>query len=101
MVIAVQTIDDVSVLRLRQAEFAERFHLTIDEFLYITRSCSTEEIVSVLELMKTVNHRSSFRRSCALRVRRWLDNRNGGKPLSVDQFKAVVPTWPIAWRLPT
>lgn len=92
---------NLNLLRERQAAFAASFHLTLDEFLRIVQTCSMEQITTVLELMKTVEHRSSYRRSCHARVRRWLDHKLPGPPLMQFEFLALVPKWPVKWRLPT
>lgn len=84
----------------RQAEFAAKFRLTLEEYLKIVRTCNATEVVAILELMKTEKHRSSFRQRMHLQVRRWLDNNMSGHPLTDNQFKALVPKWPVSWSLP-
>jgi hypothetical protein len=87
-------------LRVRQAEFAKAYKLSLDEYLKIVRTCTATEVITLLELMKTSRHRSSFRASMHLKVRRWLDNDLSGHPLTADQFKALAPTWPVQLNLP-
>jgi hypothetical protein len=85
--------------REREA-FAAQFKLTLAEYLRIVRCCNTLQTITVLELMKSSKHKSSYRNRMHLQIRRWLDNNMPGPPLSESQFKACCPTWPIFYDLP-
>lgn len=93
-------MEQQSVLEIRQQEFASRFNLTLDEYLTIVRSCTMDQVIVVLELMRAKHHKTSFRKHAAQQIRRWLANRMIGTPLTQSQFQALKPTWPITWELP-
>lgn len=85
----------------RQAEFAARFNLSLDDYLRIVRSCNMQEIIIILELFKARSHRSSARKFAHEQVKRWLLLNLPGKPLRESQFKALTPKWPVNYELPT
>jgi len=87
-------------IRERQEEFARHFNLSLEEYLQIVRTCTYQEVVVVLELMKAKKPKSSYRQYCQLQLRRWLANKLPGKPLTKPQFLALVPQHPITWELP-
>jgi hypothetical protein len=89
-----------STIRVQQEQFARRFNLTLEEYLQVVRNCTYSEVVVVLELMKALKPRSSYRQLRQLQVRRWLDNHLSGKPLTEQQFKDLKPGHPITWHLP-
>jgi hypothetical protein len=88
-------------LRVRQAQFAARFNLSLTEYLQIVRTLPMADVVTVLELMKTAKHRTSARQYAHDQVRRWLDMHIPCMPLSRLELKRLAPTWPIRWVLPT
>jgi hypothetical protein len=85
----------------RQAEFAVRFNLSLDEYQRIVRACNTQEIIAILELFKVRSHRSPARRFAHEQVKRWLMLNLPGKPLRDSQFRALIPKWPVLYQLPT
>jgi hypothetical protein len=87
-------------LRVRQAEFAKRFNLSLEQYLKIMRACTADEAVTVFELLKAKRHSSHYRARMELQVRRWIDNGVSSKPLTVEQFKLLKPQWPVHWRFP-
>ncbi len=91
----------VEVRRVRQAEFAKAFNLTLEEFSRIVQSCSLIEITVILELMRVTKHRSSLRAGAHAKVRRWLDEELPGPPLMPTMVKALTPKYPVRWVLPT
>ena len=98
MFAAVVTID---VLRSRQAAFAVKFDLSLDQYLKIVRTCDSTEVITVLELLRATKFRSAYREQCALKIRKWLDDSNSiGKPLNVWEFKRCAPTWRISYAIP-
>jgi hypothetical protein len=94
-------VDVQQSLRERQAEFARCYDLSLDQYLKIMRSCSTDEAITVFEVLKSKHHHSGYRASMASRIRRWTEDGLTGKPLSPEQFKHLKPTWPIRWKFPT
>jgi hypothetical protein len=84
----------------RQAEFAARFNLSVDEYLRIVRACNTTEVIVILELFKVKNHRSPNRKFAHEQVKRWLVLNLPGKPLRDSQFKSLIPKWPVTYELP-
>ena len=98
MFAAVTTID---VLRSRQAAFAVKFDLSLDQYLKIVRACDSTEAITVLELLRASKFRSVYREQSAMKIRRWVDDSNSvGKPLNVWEFKRCAPTWRITYALP-
>lgn len=92
----------VSALRHRQAEFAARFNLDLDQYLKIVRSCNTVEAITVLELLRTSKFRSAYRENCAAKIRQWFDDvRPISKPLAPWEFTRCTPTWSIPYSLPS
>lgn len=87
-------------LGVRQAEFALKFNLTLEQYLQVVQSCTMSEVIVVLELMKAKNPKSSYRKRLQSQVRRWLDNRLYSKPLMPSQFKELTPNYSITWELP-
>jgi len=87
-------------LRIRQAQFAARFGLSLDEYLKIVRALTMADVVTVLELMKTTKHRSSSRQYAHDQIRKWLDMHIPCMPLSRLELKRLAPTWPVRWSLP-
>lgn len=87
-------------LQIRQTEFAARFNLTLEEYLLIVRSCTTAEAVTVLELMKSKDPKSAYRKRLQETIRRWLHRGLVGKPLLPAQFKELYPKYRIDWELP-
>jgi len=87
-------------LRERQEVFAAKFGLTLAQFLKLTHVCRTEELVTVLELLKVKKHKTQFRARMHLHLKNWLDNDGFGKPFTSSQFGWLKPTWPITWQLP-
>jgi hypothetical protein len=88
-------------LRQSQTEFARQFNLTLEQYLKIVRSCTTPEVIILLELMKAKNPKHAFRRYCQQKVRRWLDVPNIiGRPLADHELKSLIPKYPITWSLP-
>lgn len=87
--------------RERQQEFATRFDLTLDQYLKIVKSCNSAEAITVLELLKAEKFRSVYRANCATKVRTWLHESVGSKPLSPWEFSRCSPTWRIRYSLPT
>lgn len=85
----------------RQADFAARFNLSLDEYQRIVRSCDTAEVIVVLELFKARSHRSPARKFAHEQVKRWLLLNLPGKPLRDSQFRALAPKWPVNYELPT
>jgi hypothetical protein len=88
-------------LRERQAEFAARFGLSLDQYLRVMRSCTTDEAITVFEVLKAKHHQSAYRASMESRIRSWIDTGIAGKPLTPEQFKQLRPTWPVRWKFPT
>jgi len=98
MFAAVTTID---ILRTRQAAFAVKFDLSLDQYLKIVRACDSTEAITVLELLRASKFRSVYREQSAMKIRRWVDDSNSvGKPLNVWEFKRCAPTWRITYALP-
>jgi len=84
----------------RQAEFAAAFNLTYEQYMQVVKSCTSTEVVAVLELAKSYP-KSSFRKQMADRLKRWLELGTVSKPFSEREFKALTPTYPIRWKIPT
>ena len=98
MFAAVVTVD---VLRTRQAAFAVKFDLSLDQYLKIVRACDSTEAITVLELLRASKFRSVYREQSAMKIRKWVDDSNSvGKPLNVWEFKRCAPTWRITYALP-
>lgn len=92
----------ISSLRCRQAEFAARFGLDLDQYLKIVRVCNTAEAITVLELLRTQKFRSVYREKCAVKLRNWIEDiRPVGKPLAPWEFIRCTPSWRIPYSLPT
>jgi hypothetical protein len=92
----------VSALRHRQAEFAARFNLDLDQYLRIVRACNTVEVITVLELLRSAKFRSVYREKCAIKIRSWIEDvRPVGKPLASWEFIRCTPSWRIPYSLPT
>lgn len=87
-------------LEHRQAEFASHFSLSLDDYLYLVRKLPMTELTTVLELLKARNSKSSYRKYMQARVRRWIDERLPGPPLTPSEFKMLTPQHPIKWQLP-
>jgi len=92
----------VMYLRNRQAEFAARFNLDLDQYLKVVRACNSVEALTVLELLRTTKFRSVYREKCAAKIRSWIeDTRPIGKPLNPREFTRCIPTWRLPYSLPT
>jgi adenosylmethionine-8-amino-7-oxononanoate aminotransferase len=85
----------------RQAQFAAAFNLSYEQYLQVVKSCNITEVIAILELVKQKNHKSTFRRVMADRLHRWFTLGVETKPFSEREFKALMPTWPVKWKLPT
>jgi hypothetical protein len=88
-------------LRVRQAKFAAQFNLSLDQYLRIMRSCTTDEAITVFEILKAKRHHSEYRASVERRIRDWTVNGLTAKPLTPEQFKQLRPTWPTRIKFPT
>lgn len=88
-------------LEQRQIEFALTFGLTLKEYKQLASSLGTEDLISVLELLKAKKHKSRRRAQYAAYVTSWLANPLTLKPLTPRQLKEIVPTWPVRFQLPT
>lgn len=85
-----------------QERFASTMGLTLAEYKRLAIVLRTEELVTVLELVRRRRHASPYRRRAAERVRRWLNNpRSIGKPLDPETLKHCTPHWPILYKLPS
>lgn len=91
----------MSDLEQRQIEFATAFGLTLKEYKQLASALGTEDLISVLELLKARKHKSRKRAQYAAYVSSWLSNPLTLKPLSPRQLKEIVPTWPVRFQLPT
>jgi hypothetical protein len=102
MYAAIEGVDVVGVLRERQALFAARFRLTLEQYLKIVRSCNTDEAITVLELLRVSTFKSQSRAQCARKIREWVDDESTiGKPLNIWEFERCRPTWKVSYSLPT
>lgn len=90
----------MSDLVARQTEFAAHYSLTYDEYKLLAHSCTSDELITCLELLKAKKHRSPYRARLAQAIREWLVTQNYTKPLSHWQFKNAVPTWPVHHNIP-
>jgi hypothetical protein len=90
-----------SSLETQQEEFAASFNLSLKQYKLVVKSCTFDEVVVVLELMKYKTHRSMYRQLMAGKVRRWLDLGVVSKPFTPREFKTLTPTWRVTWKLPT
>lgn len=88
-------------LRVRQAEFAKTFNLSLDQYLRVMRSCTTDEAITVFEILKAKRHHSEYRATMESRIRSWIDSGITAKPLTPEQFKQLRPTWPTRIKFPT
>jgi hypothetical protein len=88
-------------LRARQQEFATHFGLTLAQYLKIVKSCNTLEAITVLGLLKSTKFRSSYRETCAAKVRSWLETSVTSKPLAPWEFSRCAPKWRVSYSLPT
>lgn len=91
----------MSDLEKRQIEFATTFGLTLKEYKQLASSLGTEDLISVLELLKAKKHRSRRRAQYSAYVNSWLTNPATLKPLTPRQLKEIVPAWPVRYHLPT
>lgn len=90
----------MSELETRQAEFAVAYRITFEEYKKLVTSCSYDEVITCLELLKARRHRSSFRKDMEAGIRKWFSDGVGLKPLSPRQFDASRPKWPVQYSLP-
>lgn len=88
-------------LELRQIDFAAHFGLLLNDYKRLASALTTEELISVLELLKAKRHRSKKRARCASDVRAWLKSPVNLKPLTYWQLQDIKCTWPVDYRLPT
>lgn len=88
-------------LEMRQEAFAKDFGLTLAQYKKLAGSCTADELISCLELLRAKTHRSHFRASMTQTLWRWLDDGCQLKPLSRHQMLAIVPKWPIKFSIPT
>jgi hypothetical protein len=85
-----------------QERFASTMGLTLAEYKRLAIVLRTEELVTVLELVRRRRHASPYRRRAAERVRRWLNSpRSIGKPLDPETLKHCTPQWPIQFKIPS
>lgn len=87
-------------LKTKQTEFAQQYSLTYEQLHKLMHDLRTPELMIVLDLLKAKKYKSSFRQSCANLVRKWLDGRLLGFPLTKNQLDALKPTWPIRIEIP-
>lgn len=89
------------MLEDRQREFAALHRITLEEYKKLVSSLTYDEVITCLELLKAVKHKSGFRATMEQHVRSWLANPAYLKPLSPNQMKAAKPKWPIRYNLPS
>lgn len=93
----------MSDLDARKAAFASSFGLTLEQYQKLASRCTTDELVTCLELLKAKHHRSGYRARLAQTIRTWFDGADPShfKPLSYWQFKNAAPKWPVHYNFPT
>ncbi len=91
----------METLEHRQAEFAKQFDLTYEQYKLLSKSVTYDQLISCLELLRCKGHRSQYRASMASKIRSWIDNPVGLKPLSGKEFSFVLPRWPVHFQIPT
>jgi len=92
---------DVTDLEKQQEEFASRFNMSFKQYKQVVKSCTMDEVITVFELQRCRNHHSMFRRKMASKLHRWFELGIACKPFSEKEFKLLMPTWRIDWKLPT
>lgn len=88
-------------LEMRQELFAKDFGLSLAQYKKLASSVTSDELISCLELLKAKTHKSHFRSSVSAALWRWLESGVTLKPLSLNQMRAIVPKWPVKYRIPT
>lgn len=84
-----------------QRRFAAQFRISFEEYKLLVAHCTTDEVITCLEILKATTHKSSFRASMEQRIRDWLLTAvPTSKPMTPQQFRATAPAWPIKYRLP-
>lgn len=82
-------------------QFAAAFHLSEGQYYRLCKWTNTQELTTLLELLKVQNPRSSDRAWAQKRVREWLDSGVQARPpLMSHQYLALAPKWPVRWRFP-
>lgn len=85
-----------------QERFASDMGLTLAEYKRLAIVLRSEELVTVLELVRRRRHASPYRSRAAERIRLWLNNpRSLGKPLDPETLKRCIPQWPIHYKIPS
>jgi len=94
---------DVSLALLAlQERFACDMGLTLAEYKRLATVLRSQDLVTVLELVRRRRHASPYRRRAAERVRVWLNNpRSIGMPLDPESLKRCAPHWPIPYKVPS
>lgn len=85
-----------------QERFAQTvIGITFAQYKRLTAILRTEELITVLELLRCRRHRSSYRERQSQRIRVWLDNpRSVGRPLDAEAIIRCTPRWPITFSIP-
>jgi hypothetical protein len=85
-----------------QSEFAAGFRLTYDEYKKLVTAMTADEVITCLELLRCVKHRSQYRADRETRIRKWLADPKPSfsKPLNPHEFDSLRPKWPIKYQLP-
>jgi len=87
-------------LSTRQTEFAMKFRLTYEEYQKIVKAMTLDEVITCLELLRCVKHRSMYRSRMEKRIREWLVDQRFQKPFRPKEFEILTPKWPIKYQLP-
>lgn len=92
----------MSDLDARKTAFASEFGLTLEQYQKLASRCTSDELVTCLELLKAKRHRSGYRARLAQAIRDWfVDDSTHFKPLAPWQFKNALPKWPVHYNFPT
>lgn len=86
----------------RQTQFAAQMKLTFDQYKRLVRVLRTDELITVLELVRRSRHNNPYRKKAHDRILAWLENDwSVGKPLDQRSLDMCKPTWPINYAIPT
>lgn len=82
-------------------QFASKFKLTLYQYNKLASSCTTEELVTLLELARSTQHRAPFRAAMYHKLEAWFHADIPGRPpFTQAQFQRLKPNWPIRWTFP-
>lgn len=89
----------------QRTQFAQSLGLTEDQLKRLLSTYDATDLTTCIELLKAKSHRSMFRASLAMQLRKWLQNESPSstlrlKPLSVKQLQEAKPSWPVHLRIP-